>query len=126
MFNLTILFFEALSTDYGSPVSSFSKDWIENFVESASITEINPTSVKIEYISDFFNHVGYDFDFITIDVEGLSYELLLSVDWNKFTLLELLCIECEQLSEKYIEVMSHYNFILHSHEEGNLFFKKHE
>lgn len=27
------------------------------------------------------------------------------------------------LREKYIEVMSHYNFILHTYEEDNIFFK---
>jgi FkbM family methyltransferase len=126
-FKKSTVFFEALhSNGYGSAVSSFSKDWIDNFVEMSDITEINPTSVKIEHVSDFFNQVGYDFNFITIDVEGLSYELLVSIDWKKFKSLELLCIEAEQLREKYIEVMSHYNFIMHTYEEGNIFFKKHE
>jgi FkbM family methyltransferase len=126
-FKKSTVFFEALHPNgHGAAVSSFSKDWIDNFVEMSDITEINPTSVKIEHVSDFFNQVGYDFNFITIDVEGLSYELLLSVDWTKFKSLELICIEAESTPEKYIDVMSHHNFILHTYEEGNIFFKKHE
>jgi FkbM family methyltransferase len=128
-FKKSTVFFEALDTrGYGSAVSSFSKDHIGHFYKMANIIEINPTRVKIEHASDFFNQVGYDFNFITIDVEGLSYELLLSVDWKKFTSLELLCIEVEvdPSPEKYIEVMSHHNFILHTVESGNHFFKKHE
>ena len=126
-FKKSTLFFEALhSKEYGSAVSSFYKDWIDKFVEISNITEINPTSVKIEHISDFLNQVGYDFNFIKIDVEGLSYELLLSIDWKKFKSLELICVEAELTPERYIEVMSHYNFMLHTYEESNIFFKKHE
>ena len=126
-FKKSTVFFEAVhSNGYGSAVSSFSNNHIEDFVEMADITEINPTSVKIEHISDFFNQVGYDFNFITIDVEGLNYELLLSVDWEKFTSLELLCIELDVTPNRYIDAMAHHNFILHTVEVHNYFFKKHE
>lgn len=126
-FKKSTVFFEALHRKgHGSAVSSFYKNHVEQFLETSNITEINPTSVIVEHVSDFFNQVGYDFNFITIDIEGLSYELLLSVNWKKFISLELVCIEAESNPEKYIEVMLHYDFILHTVEAGNYFFKKHE
>lgn len=126
-FKKSTVFFEALhEKDHGSAVSSFYRNHVEYFLETSNISEINPTSVIVEHASDFFNQVGCDFNFITIDIEGLSYELLVSVNWKEFKSLELICIEAESTPEKYIDVMSHHNFILHTVEAGNYFFKKHE
>jgi len=124
-FKKSTVFFEGLhDKNFGSAVSSFNREHIEYFLELSNINEITPIHVNIEHATDFFNQLGYGFNFITIDVEGLSYELLLSINWNKFKSLELICIEPDSTPQAYIEVMSHYNFIVHAVTESNYFFKK--
>lgn len=126
-FKKTTVFFEGIQSEiFGSAVSSFKKEHVEYFLQLANISEVRPTNVNIEHVTDFFNQVGYDFNFITIDVEGLSYELLVYINWKEFKSLELICIEAELNPKKYIDVMAHHDFILHTVEADNYFFKKHE
>lgn len=79
-------------------ISSVKKDWVErlgfydpdiNYLK----TEIN---VHTTSLNDFFKYTGYNFNFISIDMEIDEADLDLyisSIDFNHFQNLELLCIE---------------------------------
>lgn len=45
--------------------------------------------------SQLFSAVGYDFDFINIDVEGTNLEVFRAMPWEQLTSLKVICIEHE-------------------------------
>ena len=52
-----------------------------------------PILINTMSIHDLLFTVGYDFDFISIDVEGINLELFLSLPLDKLTNLKMICVE---------------------------------
>jgi len=71
--------------------------------------EIYTTAIGV---ADFFSKFGYDFDFITLDVESLNVELFLAIPWQCMTNLKLLCIEHDGNTDLISERMPDFETIL--------------
>ncbi|MBT32108.1 MAG: SAM-dependent methyltransferase [Thalassobius sp.] len=100
----------------------FDEPALNSFSEDLSISRENSTNYKIvekievpilrlETILDEYVKDGVDIDFLTIDVEGLDYEVLLSNNWikyrPKFLLVEALDSEISKISQSEV-----YSFLI--------------
>ncbi len=77
----------------GDAIGSFDKKHADFWAIKARPYKI----IQIEVISveTLFERVGFDFDFINIDVEGWSVQLLSVLDFNKLKNLRMICVEFE-------------------------------
>lgn len=105
-FNTNAVFYDTKKHDtIGHGLGSFNKSWVEQWVKHLNSREQSDRYTIIENtiqpikVKDFFNQYGFDFNFITIDVELLNLELSTSIDWHKFNRLELICIEADDNTE---------------------------
>jgi len=79
--------------------------------------------IKIEVItvSDLFSRMGYNFDFINIDAEGWSVDVLGVMPLNKLKRLKMICVEFEHKQEKVLQMVQHHGFrLLHQTAENLL------
>lgn len=64
-------------------------------------------TITIQEILDTF---GYDFDFINLDIEGMSNTILELIPFNRLTKLSLLCVEHDNLSDDISKTVGKYGF----------------
>ena len=70
-------------------------------------------------ISDFFNIVGFDFDFINIDTEGLSLYILKNLPYNKLQKVKMICVEFDHKENIILQFVAKYGFrLLHKTAEN--------
>lgn len=127
--NQSLTFYEPLKLKDGEylpfGISSFSKyhvDWFTNKInEDTVMTSIDVNTIKV---TDFFNQYGYDFDYISIDVESLNFELAISIPWNKFSNLKLITIEIDVYDYRVVSLFEHFNFRPIATIDANLFLTK--
>lgn len=117
-----ITFFETYRTINGNlvvgkGVGSFSKEHIEKYTTDEDFIE---TTVKTIKIKDLF--IKDEFNFINIDVESFSLEILCNIPWNKLTKLEMICIEADFAFNRYVNYMTPLGWKLYMREHFNLFF----
>ncbi len=89
-------------------------EWNKNEISSFKVNTIKPSKL-------FANP---DFKFISIDVERMNLETMVTIPWNLLTNLELFCIELDNDSKRYTDFMSHLNWKVYTQEDVNLFFVK--
>ncbi len=90
--------------DETSTINTFSKSHLERNNLIAYIKKESTVEVKrLETILESFNGVFKQIDFLSIDVEGLGHEVLLSNNWKKFKpnviVIELECMELDDTLE---------------------------
>ena len=115
------LFYMDLGHDYSS-ASSLHLDWMSEqpFGSGQTPYIINVHSIGF---SKLIQCVGYDFDFISIDIEGSDDEVIDSIDWNIFTNLKLICTENPK--QNSLERLSQAGFVpLGITRASNVFFIK--
>ena len=115
-------------------ISSLSEGWADHLKQHSnffnSCNDFLKTEVYVHTTSlpNFFQTAGYDFDFISIDIELHAYELdryVTQVNFDLFHNLKLICIE--MWDEKYI--VPHlskfgYKKVLFDSETTTMFFAK--
>ena len=74
---------------------------------------------------DLFARIGYDWDFISIDVEGMNYELMLDIPWQQLCNLSLLCIEGDMTRSRIELAMAVNGYRLVEMIDCNFFFAPH-
>ena len=104
-------------------LNSFSKEVSERIHhESSKYKIINELDIEVLPLADVFDQYlpkGVTIDFMTVDVEGLDFQVLLSNNWEKYKPSILLVeesVDVDQLKESPI-----YNFLK---EKGYHFFAK--
>jgi len=75
--------------------------------------------------SDLFADIGYDWDFISVDVEGINYELMLDIPWSQLHNLSLFCIEGDMTRPRIERAMAVNGLRCVEHIDCNFFFAPH-
>ena len=82
--------------------------------------KFNPIEVKVINVEKLMETVkNNNFDFISIDCEGVDYEILKNIDFNKID-CKLVCVETNSKEvDKFINYLTKYNFkIIHQNSEN--------
>jgi FkbM family methyltransferase len=74
---------------------------------------------------ELFNQFGYEFDIISVDVEGQNLQVLKSLPLDKLSKLKLLCVEYDEFSGQMISYMESFGFILVHRNAENIIFQRH-
>lgn len=102
-------------------LGTFSKEHLKKY---HWISDIRESKVKTIKTKDFFEIYGTEFDFISIDVEELNFELVLDIPWDKFSNLKLICVEGDVENHRFINFFRHFDFDYIDKRGPNLFFTK--
>jgi FkbM family methyltransferase len=107
----------------GDAVSSFDKDhailWEEKGKRSYTTLQIEVITVE-----DLLNQVGFDFDFINVDTEGWSWDILKTLPFDKLHHLRLICVEYDNRDIEIREFMGPRGWnLLHRTAENLIFYK---
>jgi len=102
-------------------LGTFSK---EHLIKYPWINHVESIPVNYIKILDFFNLYGYEYNFISIDVEELNFELVLDIPWANFTKLKLICIEADVESYRFHNFFEHFNFKFIAQRGANIFYTK--
>ncbi len=57
-----------------------------------------------------FEKIGYDFDFISLDVEGTNLEIIRQFPFKKLTKVKMFCVEFEHKVEEILGLVKPYGF----------------
>lgn len=120
-----LVFYESYSKFNNSllPIGlgTFSKRHLDKY---PWITKTEEIITKTITVNDFISEFGTNFDFVSIDVEELNFELVISIPWDKFKSLQLICIEADIQDYRFSNFFEHYDFKLIAQRGANIFFAK--
>ncbi len=72
-------------------------------------------------VGDLFVEVGYDFDFISLDVEGTNIEIFSKFPFDKLVKTKMFCVEFDLCSEEVLALVKPFGFrLLHQTAENLL------
>lgn len=74
--------------------------------------QYRPLSVIGINVNEFFDLVGFNFDFVNIDIEGNNLELIKAINWEKMQSVSMICVEHDY---KYSEIG--YQLAVHGFKE---------
>lgn len=75
-------------------------------------------------VMDFFDRVGTDFDMLSLDVEGINYEILMAMPYDLLNALKLICIEYDSKMQEITDYLKGFKFkIVHRNGENLIFVK---
>lgn len=102
----------------GDMISSISKDHINLWEKTGcKFTKIKvPSLIPI----DLFARIGYDFDFISLDVEGTNIDIFSHLPFENLGKVKMFCVEFDFCSEKVLELVEPFDFTLLHQTEENL------
>lgn len=119
-----VMFYDTVTdAQIGHGTSSLSLEHVKKYQDlynKEQPTSIIETSIPTLKISDLF--LETDFNFISIDVEDLNFELLNAIPWNKLEKLELFCIEADVPIHRVVNFMDALCWKFVSQIGANLFF----
>lgn len=76
------------------------------------------------YIMDFFDRVGTDFDMLSLDVEGINYDILMAMPYDLLNSLKLICIEYDNKMQEITDYLKGFGFkVVHRNGENLIFVK---
>lgn len=103
----------------GDMISSISKSHIDLWgKKGCKFNKIKITSLTPV---DLFTQIGFDFDFINLDVEGTNIEVFSQFPFDKLSTVKMLCVEFDLQPEKILEIVKPYGFqLLHRTAENLL------
>ena len=76
----------------GDAISSLSTAHVDKWSRNAG-TKFMPFLIHTITLPMIFEQFGYNFDFVNLDVEGLSYQLFTALPLDKLAQTTLLCVE---------------------------------
>ncbi len=104
----------------GDMISSVNKAHVKLWEEKGGCT-FELIKVESLTVDDLFTYVGYDFKFISLDVEATNIEILQKFPFKKLIDVKMLCIEFDHQSEKVVEIVKPFGFnLLHRTAENLL------
>lgn len=105
--------------DFISTLSSGHVDkWSRNFQNWRSFI-VHPLSCY-----SFFKTFGTDYDFVTIDVEGINYEILMACPLDLWDRAKMVCVEYDNKMQEITDYLTDLGFkIIHRNGENLIFIK---
>ncbi len=103
----------------GDMVSSTSKAHVKLWEEKAGCT-FKKIKVNSYTTVDLFKKVGYDFDFISLDVEGTNLQILKQFPFAKLKKTKMVCVEFDYQDAQILKLMKRYKFRLYHQTAENL------
>ena len=92
----------------GDAIGSFDKEHADIWVDKARpYTEVQYEIISVESL---FDRVGWEFDFINIDAEGWSIQILKSLPFDKLDRVKMICIEFDSQANQVLKFMKEYRF----------------
>ncbi len=93
--------------------------WIGRINQSYHKIFINSCSV-----TEFFEHAGYDYDFISLDVEGCNLMVFNLIPFDKLNKLKCICVEFDSFANEMSAKMNQLGFKLICQNNENLIFAR--
>lgn len=107
----------------GDAVSSLSEGHKVRW-EAGSQVRFKKFTVMTMSIAQLFTRVGYNFDFINLDVESLNLELFRALPFDLMPSLKVLCVEHDGHGSEMMSRMNELGFHLVGQNGENLIFKR--
>ena len=91
-------------------ISTLSKEFKDSWTKLKDTYQL--MYLKTITFDELFSYFGYSFDFIKIDVEGLDFEILQTLPFEKMTGLSMICIEyCRSSNlQNMLDLCQKHNF----------------
>lgn len=106
----------------GDAIGSFNKAHADLWVDRARpYTEVK---YKVISIKSLFDEVGWDFEFINIDVEGWSMSVFKKLPFNQLKNLKMICVEFDGNPNKAIQIAETHQFKQYHRTEENIIFTR--
>lgn len=82
--------------------------------------------IKVNCITcdSLFKMVGYNFDFISLDVEQNNFDVLKNIPFNKLTRLKLICVEHDSKESQIEEFLKPLGFVVIHRTEENILLER--
>jgi len=115
------------SNFFGFGLGSLISDEHMVYARNNNLSDLRVESRQVPCIrcSDLFAKIGHDWDFISMDVEGINYELMLDLPWSQLQNLSLFCMEDDMARNRVERAMAVNGFRLVEHIDCNFFFAPH-
>lgn len=113
-----VLFHDSL----GDAVSSCNRQHMEKWKSGGS--KFQEIKVNCLSVNSLFEKVGYDFDFINIDVEGDSVELFLRLPFDMLIRVECYCVEYDNELKRVLNIAEEIGFNVLSTIHGNAILRR--
>jgi FkbM family methyltransferase len=91
-------------------------------VHSLPSTDSREIIVNSIAINDLFEFIGYNFDYVQVDVEGLDHQLITAMDWNKLANCKMICIETGMKDWQHL--LEHGEYILTDNLGANTIYRR--
>lgn len=92
------------------------KKWFNKKFEKSTVEVITPTQL--------FDKYGYDFNFISLDVESNNLDVVRHIPFDKLTELSLFIVEYDNYADEMNDIIKKYEFIEIHRNGENLIFKR--
>ncbi len=105
----------------GDMISTVDPAHVEKWKEKAGATY---NIVKVESMTPtaLFERVGYDFNFISLDVEGTNLDIFKQIPFACLTKTKMICVEFDYKEVQMTEIVEQYKFRLYHKTAENLLF----
>jgi FkbM family methyltransferase len=92
--------------------------------EVGSRVRFKKYTINTMSVAQLFTRVGYDFQFVNLDVEGLNLELFRALPFDLMATLRVLCVEHDGHAHEMMQRMAGLGFRLVGHNGENLIFTR--
>jgi len=103
----------------GDMISSVNTDHVEKWKAKAGC-KFTKIQVPCLSVNDLFEKVGYDFNFISLDVEGTNFEIISKFPFDKLQATKMICVEFDHQQKAITELMSPFGYVLLHRTSENL------
>ncbi len=108
----------------GDAVSSFDKDHVELWKKKGGV-KFKKVMVETVTIKSLFTKLGFFFNFINIDAEGLSWYILERLPYKQLIKLKMICVEFDREAVKVEKFLNDMGFVkLHQTAENIIAVKR--
>ena len=104
----------------GDLISTISKNHVKLWLSKAGVV-FKTIKVNSLTILDLFELIGYDFNFVSLDVEGTNWNVFSQFPFNKLEKTKMICVEYEHYQNEILKLVKPYRYkLLHRTTENLL------
>jgi FkbM family methyltransferase len=104
---------------YGDAIGSFDFAHAELWRCEKKARHWKEIKLPVLSVEEFFKDVGYEFDFLNLDIEGWSVEVLAEIDFQSWPRLKMICVEFDKQKKIVLTLTQDFGFkLLHQTAEN--------